>query len=325
MDNTMIKIDSLDKRILYALDYNCRMKIDEMSKMINVPMSTIDFRKKRLEKNGFIDNYYAVINSFKLGFKCFRLYLSLQYISDKILNDIIKNFVNNEYSGFVVTISGKYDLAITFWVNEEFTFFNYIENIIGKYAEHVNNYVLSNYQKWITYKPEYLIEKKFRDKIRKFELTAPDKKIIKIDKIDNEILKLLSTNGNMKFNEMSDKLNLTTKIVRHRYKKFLNFGIIQGFRANINLKKFGFNNYKINIYLKNFKNKKKIIEYIKLNPYLWAIDYTFGFADIEFEFHLDDYSQIENIMEDIKIKFPQTIRTYDFFIPRNWYKFSWFL
>jgi len=44
---------------------------------------------KKLEKIGVIKNYYTVIDSFKLGYSCYRLYIKLQYATEKKKKEII--------------------------------------------------------------------------------------------------------------------------------------------------------------------------------------------------------------------------------------------
>ncbi len=62
-----IQLDNVDIEILKVLQADCRATLDQMSKTLKVPKSTLHYRIKRLEKLGIIEGYYAKINPAKLG------------------------------------------------------------------------------------------------------------------------------------------------------------------------------------------------------------------------------------------------------------------
>ena len=66
-DGSKAQLDDIDVEILKILQKDCRVTLDQMSKMLNVPKSTLHYRIKRLEKQGVIEGYYAKINPAKLG------------------------------------------------------------------------------------------------------------------------------------------------------------------------------------------------------------------------------------------------------------------
>lgn len=66
-DEQKVQLDDVDVEILKILQKDCRVTLDQMSKMLNVPKSTLHYRIKRLEKQGVIEGYYAKINPAKLG------------------------------------------------------------------------------------------------------------------------------------------------------------------------------------------------------------------------------------------------------------------
>ena len=61
------EIDSFDQTIMDQLSTNGRMSITELSKKIGLSKTPCQARIKRLETNGFITGYRAIINPIKLG------------------------------------------------------------------------------------------------------------------------------------------------------------------------------------------------------------------------------------------------------------------
>jgi len=65
----MIKIDVTDREILKLLQENARLTIKEIAKKLNLSTTPIFDRMKKLENNGIIDRYVALVNPKKVGKK----------------------------------------------------------------------------------------------------------------------------------------------------------------------------------------------------------------------------------------------------------------
>lgn len=65
----IIELDDLDQKILNILRYNAKKTLKELSDELNVPISTIRYRIKRLEDNEIIKGYIALVDRIVLGYK----------------------------------------------------------------------------------------------------------------------------------------------------------------------------------------------------------------------------------------------------------------
>ena len=63
----MEQLDSIDRRILEALQKDGRMSNAELSERVNLSPSACHRRVQRLEKEGWIDGYVALLNPLKVG------------------------------------------------------------------------------------------------------------------------------------------------------------------------------------------------------------------------------------------------------------------
>lgn len=63
------KLDATDRQLLQLLQEDGRMTIKELSNQLNLSTTPVFERIKKLEKNGVIDRYMAVLNPDKLGKK----------------------------------------------------------------------------------------------------------------------------------------------------------------------------------------------------------------------------------------------------------------
>ncbi len=75
----MIKLDELDVKILSFLQDDSRMTIRDIAKQLNISTTPIFNRIKRLEKEGVIERYVAIVNAEKVGKMLFAfVFLSLK-------------------------------------------------------------------------------------------------------------------------------------------------------------------------------------------------------------------------------------------------------
>lgn len=63
----MYKIDAIDQQIISMLQENAKVSINEMSEKLGLTKTPIYERIKKLEEQGIIENYVAIINHKKLN------------------------------------------------------------------------------------------------------------------------------------------------------------------------------------------------------------------------------------------------------------------
>jgi Lrp/AsnC family transcriptional regulator for asnA, asnC and gidA len=153
----------------------------------------------------------------------------------------------------------------------------------------------------------------------KLEITGGGKKV-ETDDLDYKILKLLATNARMPTAEIAEKLHSTAITINNRIKKLIKLDVIQGFRIYPDFSKLGYLFYKADITLVDYNKKEQIINYLKRNPHVLALGKSAGYADLELDFIIDSVGQLHQIMEDLTIKFPNTIKNYDYFFESELHK-----
>jgi Lrp/AsnC family transcriptional regulator for asnA, asnC and gidA len=68
------EIDSIDKKILIQLQDNSRISLTELSNKFKMTRNAIKYRINKLEEDGYIRNYTAIINPSKFGKKVTALF-----------------------------------------------------------------------------------------------------------------------------------------------------------------------------------------------------------------------------------------------------------
>ena len=305
----MSKLDLKDRKILYELDYDSRQSLSKIGKKVGLHKNVVLYRLKRLEKLGIIGFYYTVIDSFKLGYWSFRVYIVLQNMNPNIRKEIINYFVGNKYTWWVGTFEGSYDLAVVMWVKDIHDFHIFWDNTLKKYRPYFKDQIFCNYVQLQLFRHSFIVNKyDIRDR-EIHEITGGGRKV-KTDELDFQILEILAKNARIPTVEIAKKLNSTVDTIKNRVKRLTKLDVIQGFRVNIDYTKLGYQFYKVNINLNNYSDRGRIIRYIRLDPHLVMIDKSIGYFDLELDFWVRNLKEFHDIMDKMTIEFPESIRNY---------------
>lgn len=313
----MVKIDLKDRKILHQLDCDARQSFRSLGKKIGLSKDVILYRVKRLEKEGIIENYYTVIDASKLGYISFRFYFVFQYTTPEIKKEIIDYFIENKYTYFVGPIEGIYDLCVIMWIKDVMDFHSFYKQTLKKYGYYFKEINFCLYVELLHYRSSFLLDEPDN---RTKPLNTGGQKKVETDKLDIQILKTIAGDARLPTIEIAEKLNITTTVVNYRMKKMLKNGIIQGFRTNMNYLLLDYQNFKVDIHLKEFKDIDKITQYITINPHLFYINKTAGHADLEIEFYVKTINHVHEIMEDLTTKFPGKVKYYNTYNILNFIK-----
>jgi DNA-binding Lrp family transcriptional regulator len=313
----MKNLDLKDRKILYELDLDSRQSFRSIGKKVGLSKDTVASRVKSLVEEGIIQNFYAVIDAYKMGYISIRFYLTFQYTNPEIEKEIIDYFIQNKNIYWVASIEGRFDLAIILWVKNIYEFYRFWEKTLEKYRDYFEKQVFSLYIELFHYRYSFLMDEPVNRK--KFEITGGGSPV-EIDDMDCKILQILAPNARLPIIEIADKLHTTSIVVKNRIKKLIRLGVIQGFRTKLDFSKLGKDYYKVDIDLKEYSKNEVILSYLKQNPYLIYLDKSVGYADIEVEFVVKNLEHLREIMDNVKLKFPNAIKNYKYFSVKKVYK-----
>ena len=311
MHNIMVKIDLKDRKILYELDFNSRQPFSKIGKKVGLHKNVVIYRIKRLKEKGIIRNFYTEIDSFKLGYNSLRFYLVFRNITPEIRKEIINYFKKNKNTWWVGSFEGDYDLAVLIWVKELHEFYVYWEETLKKYRHYFQKQIFCNYVQLRLFRHSFLLDEYDKLDREKFEITGGGRKV-ETDDLDFQILEVLAKNSRTPTIEIAKNLNSTVDTINSRIKKLIKLDVIQGFRVSIDYSKLGYRFFKVNIDLNDYNDRSRMITYIKYNPNLIMIDKSIGYYDLELDLWVENLNRFHDIMDDLTIKFPKSIKNYTY-------------
>lgn len=312
-----MEIDKKDLQILSILDWNARMPMSKIAKQIKLNKDVVRYRINNLEKNKIIESYYTIINTPKLGYITYRLYFDFFNINTETENKIVAYLDKKFNAGQIFSIDGEYQLGIIFLEKSVYNLYKKLKEFKTQFGNYLNKNELTIF----TILNQYPI-KIFNENSREI-ISLREEKIIKIKEDDLKLLEELSKNARTSSIDLSLKLKIPQTTVIHKIKQLEKNGIILGYRAKIDINKLGYQNYYLEIYTKNSKEIKEIIDYSKYNKNcIYSCEILSG-ADMELETEFKDKLELLKFIDNLKNKF-KSIKKIKYWSTLKYHKLSYF-
>ncbi|GEJ43668.1 MULTISPECIES: Lrp/AsnC family transcriptional regulator [unclassified Chryseobacterium] len=128
----MEQLDDKDLQLLRLLQKNAKLTVKELAKEISLSTSPVFERVKRLEQEGFIKRYAAVLDAEKLnrGFTVF-CQIKLKIHDRSVGYDFVKEILEIEEVAECYNISGDFDFLLKVQVRDMKHYQDFVFNKLG--------------------------------------------------------------------------------------------------------------------------------------------------------------------------------------------------
>ena len=312
----MNQLDLKDRKILQELEKDARAPLSIIARKVGVSKQLLGYKIRRLEETGIIEGYHALIDTSRLGFTTYRVYLRLQNLTQRKNEKLFRFLANLKETAIMFTLDGRWDAGMAIMVKSIYEFYTFWEKVMAHKAL-IADYHISIYSPIYHFRRSFLSEKKEKS----FDvLILGGKEKADYDDLDLEILKELAPNVRRPLTDIAKKLGKSPQLVINRLKIIEKKGIIQGYRPILNWEKLGYGYYKIDITLTNFSKYNELFSYCKQHPYIVQIDKTIGGSDFEIEIYTKSKTHFREIMQELQDKFEGMIKNYEYFTLEKTYK-----
>ena len=318
-------LDLKDRKIIYELDLNARQSDTEIAKKVGLTRDSVRYRINKLVENGHINYFMTLLNSMKLGYDWYRTFFKFQNLTIEKEKEIIDYL--KERASWISKVEGIWDLNTGIFVKNVYEYRDLINEFLLKYSSFIERYDVSIVTREWSYHRDYLLNKKQKTSKPILMGFDPQKQyqIEIIDETDCKILKTILKNARMKTIDIARDIKTTEMVVRYRLKNLIKNGIIIGFKPFLNVHKLGYTYFKIHLTLQNLnpEKKKSIVNYIHQHPNTVHMTELVGGADLEAEFQVKTNEEFYAHVQELRLKFGDIIRDYEFMQYTQEYKFTY--
>jgi DNA-binding Lrp family transcriptional regulator len=219
-------------------------------------------------------------------------------------------------------VKGPIDIDVVVWVNNIYDFYQFWDKTLERYEDYFEKYTISVYIKAVGYKKSYLIGDAAKSDNIMYK-TICDGSTVHIDETDYKLLNELAINARIPLIELAERLGSSSQTINYRIKNLISKGIIQAFRVNIDRSKLGLQLFKVDIFLKEYRQRRNIIQYLGDKGCLECLNVATGWSDIEPEIVAKDVDNLIQLMEEVQHHYPNSIRKLEYWIMTEVHKERW--
>ena len=309
----MLTLDRKDREILYQLDLDARQLNSRIAKKVRLSKEVVGYRISRMEREGIIQGYYALVDITKLGYLNGRVFIKLKGASPADERAMVEEFARDSRTWWVNSISGSSaDMGIAYWVRDIADFHAVKEELLNKYGGKIDSYQESIYSGFHVWRRNYLSA---REEAPKYDLIEGSSAPVAFDEEDVRLLSALSGNARMPLVELAKKARLSVNTAKYRLKRLQREKVLLGFRPKISMDKAGIYWYKVEFQLEDNSKKKAMIAYFGAHKnILYAYESIGGGTELEMEMEVESHAQFREIIDAFRQKFAPAIRTYSYYM-----------
>lgn len=130
--NNNENLDDIDRKILRILQRNSDLTVKELAAKLHLSTSPTFERQKRLERDGYIERYMAVVNPHKVGNGIMVLCnIRLKQHSQELIQEFMDVVQNIEEITECYNTSGDYDFLIKVYAHDMKSYQQFMLNTLG--------------------------------------------------------------------------------------------------------------------------------------------------------------------------------------------------
>ena len=130
--NNNENLDETDRKILRILQRNSDLTVKELAAKLHLSTSPTFERQKRLERDGYIERYMAVVNPHKVGNGIMVLCnIRLKQHSQELIQEFMNVVQNLEEITECYNTSGDYDFLIKVYTRDMKSYQQFMLNTLG--------------------------------------------------------------------------------------------------------------------------------------------------------------------------------------------------
>ncbi len=303
-----MKLDTLDRRILSAIDANANASFAEIGLEAGASKETTNNRVKRLEERGIISTYSALVNFCKLGFTGYGVFAELKNSDRAIADKITKALIKNDSIYWLASLCGKYDLVFGLSARNVFEFDEIYSKIQEKFKEHLKYSDIAIRLDVTRFGKHYLTKKKQKRRQyylgRKLETET-------IDDLDREILNILTKDARISTTDLAEVVDFPRSTVQSRIKSLENREIIQGYIALSHPEHYDYQVHQllVTVYSKSESQRQEFFQFCQEHPNIVYFIRTVGKWDFELTCDLADAAELQELLLSMRERFSGYVDT----------------
>ncbi|MBW2967137.1 Lrp/AsnC family transcriptional regulator [Candidatus Woesearchaeota archaeon] len=263
----MLRLNRKERRLLYALDLNCRQNLKGLAQISGFTQSFVQQKMKQFEAEGIIRGYRVLIDYTALGRLMYRVTLWFSQMAPEEHSRVVEHLEEQREIVHISLLDRDFGISVLFQPGSDEALGRLISGIQDRFGRMLSQHDIHRVDSDIVYPRAYLLGKAADDSGRIFQTGQCE---AATDEKDREILRILSRDSRTSVVEISRATGIPPKTVQFRIRRMEEKLIILGYRADIDRDLVGYSTFKV--FVETTGTVSDVREYARINPNIIGLE-----------------------------------------------------
>jgi len=304
-----MRFDKTDLHLLYLLDADSRASLTDLAKALHCSRETINYRLKRLEREGVLLGYIGKLDFGKLGLTNFIVYLKLANPREAEYRQMVGRFAKKSYITWLASLGGSYDMVLEITASGVREFETCFSDMLGDSSQDILSYSISVRSFQETYGKKYLWPEKSADRtMRRKEIIGKPPR--PMDGLDRRLITVIAQDARVSIIDASTALKEPPTTLSLRLKRLEADGIIEGYTTFSSIKQLGYTRFKTLITVRSFSKEAErgLNDFCRAHTNIYYFTKNIGNWNYEIEVDVSSSMEYQRFLIDFRSRFGGNIQ-----------------
>jgi DNA-binding Lrp family transcriptional regulator len=318
------QLDAKDRRLLSELDTDAMQPASRIAKKARMSKQVVGYRINALQEASVLRECCIVVDSGKLGYTVFKLYLKYRGVDKKMEERIVERLSKSPNVGLLETCDGRWDMIVGVWARDLAHFRQVSGALFRGMEEHFAERIVSTIERAEHLGRAYLLGRRSEGKALSFG--SSQGAVAGLEVQDRKMLQALATDARKSMVKVSAETGIEPQAARRRLLRLKENGVVSGARILIDRRRIGMLGYKVLLTLENMTpaKEKELLEYLRQQPNVVDVVYCLGNWNFELDVEIGSYEEFHYLMLEMRNRFSDVLRNYESLLIFEEQKYNYF-
>jgi Lrp/AsnC family leucine-responsive transcriptional regulator len=312
--NNNSRLDRTDRKILATIERDARVPVSELARKARVSRTVAEYRLKCLEQDGVIRGYYCLIDPSLLGFTVWEAWVTLHPGKDR--KALFSYIDAHPLVWWRMECAGAYDAVICALCRTPREFQNFFRRLQDRYDNIITDAAVLMNVDFEYHTRGYLLGSTSRLLARSGKGGSAS---VRPTAYGLALLQALSIDSRASYVRLAQETGRNVKTVMKELASLRSAGIIVSFRPLLDVSLFGYEQYKVLLYLDNPHGGilPAALEWCRTHSNIVAIASYVGPWQLEIDIEIDTYRNLCALLAQLKEAFANGVRRHEVLLVTN--------
>ncbi len=302
-------LESLDRKILFALDEDSSKSLTEISHEVGSTPQLVKYHLERMERTGVIVAYWPMIEFRKIGYSNVSYFVKLKNLSVVTERELFRYLVQDNDFNIVMRGDGYWDVHFTISTKSLFRSIETFNRFYDRFHASIAQADMAVSAGFYQFRRMYLVTDSRRRHQEALSLTGADVETVRLSADTLRVLQTFNADSRRSYTDLAGDLAMSRDKVKYHLEKMKTEGIIQSRSMILDADKIGYARYRILLQVTSFTSEgfQDFFEFCRDHPNVIHLLRLFGNWQALIDVEIESRERLRALLRDILRRYGNSI------------------